>query len=171
MNRIIVAIALCAASFAAFGHGGENHGAPPPPLVGQSIAPRAIAATEEFELVAVLEGRKLVLYLDRYASNEPVAKARVEVEGAGLKGVAGEAAPGTYVLDVAAEIPAGKHPLTIAVEIGEYTDLLSATLDTSHPAAAVHVHGWREQIVWIVAGLLLLAGAALLALRRRANGK
>lgn len=171
MNRTIVAIALCAASFAAFGHGGEDHSAPPPPLVGQNIAPRAVAATEEFELVAVLEGKKLVLYLDRFASNEPVAKAKVEVEGAGLKGVAGEAATGTYVLDVAAEIPAGKHPLAIAVEAGDSADLLSATLDTSHSTAAVHVHGWSEQVVWIVAGLLLLAGVALLAVRRRIKGK
>jgi hypothetical protein len=46
---------------------------------------RAVAATEEFEVVAVLEGKNLVVYVDRFASNEPVAKARVEVEGGGLK--------------------------------------------------------------------------------------
>jgi cobalt-zinc-cadmium efflux system membrane fusion protein len=62
-----------------------DHGAPPPPF-SQSGAPRAVAATEDFEVVAVLEGKQLVVYVDRFASNEPVAKAKVEIEGAGLKG-------------------------------------------------------------------------------------
>ena len=169
MKRI-VALALYAVMLSAFGHGDEDHGAPAA-AISQGVAPRAVAATEDFELVAVLEGQHLVVYVDRYASNEPVANARIEVEGAGLMAPAAEAAPGTYVLDVAAEIPAGKHPLAIAVEAGDSADLLSATLDTSHPAAAAHVHGWREQIVWIVAGLLLAVGVALLAVRRRIKGK
>jgi hypothetical protein len=41
---------------AAYAHGDEDHGAPPPPVT-QSMAPRAVAATEEFEVVAVLEGQ------------------------------------------------------------------------------------------------------------------
>ena len=150
---------------------GHTHAAPEPlPVV--TLTPRAAAATEEFEVVAAIEGKKLVVYLDRFASNEPVTKAVVEVEGGGLKGVAGEIAPGTYALDVATAMSPGKHPLTIAIEAGDTTDLLTATLDIS-PAAAgeEHVHGWSERIVWIVAGLLLLAAGALLAMRRRNKSK
>ena len=150
---------------------GHTHAAPAPiPVV--TLSPRAAAATEEFEVVAALEGKKLVVYLDRFASNDPVTKAVVEVEGGGLKGVAGEIAPGTYALDVATAMSPGKHPLTIAIEAGDTTDLLTATLDIS-PAAAgeEHVHGWSERIVWIVAGLLLLAAGALLAMRRRNKSK
>ena len=65
----------CAVAFSAFGHGGEDHGAPPPP-VSPGVAPRALAATEEFEVVAALEGKQLVVYVDRFASNEPVVKAK-----------------------------------------------------------------------------------------------
>ena len=150
---------------------GHTHAAPAPiPVV--TLSPRAAAATEDFEVVAAIEGKKLVVYLDRFASNEPVTKAVVEVEGGGLKGVAGEIAPGTYALDVATAMSPGKHPLTIAIEAGDTTDLLTATLDIS-PAAAgeEHVHGWSERIVWIVAGLLLLAAGALLAMRRRNKSK
>ena len=150
---------------------GHTHAAPEPiPVV--TLSPRAAAATEDFEVVAAIEGKKLVVYLDRFASNEPVTKAVVEVEGGGLKGVAGEIAPGTYALDVATAMSPGKHPLTIAIEAGDTTDLLTATLDIS-PAAAgeEHVHGWSERIVWIVAGLLLLAAGALLAMRRRNKSK
>ncbi|MCX7176501.1 MAG: hypothetical protein NT159_21780 [Proteobacteria bacterium] len=168
----VLAIALCAVAFSAFGHGGEDHDAPPPaPTSSQSVAPRAAVATEDFEVVAALEGQHLLVYVDRFASNEPVTNARVEIEGAGLKGFARETAPGAYVMDVATAISPAKHPLTITIEAGDITDLLSTTLDTTlPPASSEHVRGWSEQVVWIIAGLLLLAAGALLAAwRYRAN--
>jgi len=164
--RRTLAILLYTAAFAAFGHGGEDHGAPPPPVT-QNMAPRAEAATEEFEAVAVLEDKQLVVYVDRFVSNEPVTKAKVEVEGAGLKGLASESAPGTYVMALAAELAPAKHALTISIEAGDSADLLTATLDTSPVApAAAHAHYWSEWTVWVVAALLLLAAGALLAARR-----
>lgn len=163
--RHALAILLSTAAFAAFGHGGEDHGAPPPPVT-QNMAPRAEAATDEFEVVAVLEDKQLVVYVDRFASNEPVAKAKVEVEGVGLKGLAAEVAPGTYVMDIAAPMPPARHALTISIEAGDTTDLLSATLDTSIAAPGpVNAHYWSEWIVWGISALLLAAGA-LLAMRR-----
>lgn len=151
---------------------GHTHAeAPPAPVPVTPSAPRAVAATEDFEVVAVLEGKHLVVHVDRFASNEPVAKARVEVEGAGLKGLAGETAPGTYVMDLAAALPPAKHALTISIEAGDTADLLSATLDTSPSAASSeHVHGRAEWVVWIVATLLLLAAGTLLIYRRRKAG-
>jgi hypothetical protein len=149
---------------------GHTHAAPEPlPVV--TLSPRAAAATEEFEVVAALEGRKLVVYVDRFASNEPVTKAKVEVEGAGLKGLASEAAPGTYLMDVAAALAPGKHALTISIEAGDSADLLSAVLDTSPPGIADAVtHGWNSRVVWSIAALLLAAGALLVYRRRKARG-
>lgn len=145
---------------------GHTHAAPEP-VLAVAVAPRAVATTEDFEVVAVVEGTHLMVYVDRFASNEPVAKAKVEVEGAGLKGFASEAAAGTYVMNLAAAIPPGKHPLTISIEAGDTVDLLSATLDTTVAApAAVHVHSWSEWMVWSVGALVLLASGALLVIRR-----
>ena len=85
----------------------------------------------------------------------------------GSKGFASEAAAGTYAMSLAAAIPPGKHPLTISIEAGDSTDLLSATLDTFVATSdAVHVHYWSEWVVWSVGALALLASGALLALRR-----
>ena len=145
---------------------GHSHAAPAPVLT-TAMAPRAAAATEEFEIVAVLDGKKLVVYVDRFTTNEPVAKAKVEVEGAGLKGLAAEIAPGTYVMDVAVAIPAARHPLTISIEAGDVTDLLTATLDISPPTAGAEpADGWRKWVAWIVGGVLLVAGGALVVARR-----
>lgn len=169
--RHVIAVALFAVAFSAFGHGGEDHGAPPPPVT-QAGAPRAAAATEEFEVVTSLQDRKLVVYVDRFASNEPVAQAKVEIEGAGLKGVASETAPGTYVLDVTTPLPPAKHPLTISVEAGDSADLLTATLDTSTPVASVaHAHDRSEWVVWVLSGALLLGTGMLFAIRRRRHAK
>jgi len=162
----VIAFPAWAGGDASDGH--THAGSAPAPVPVTASAPRAVAATEDFEVVAILEGKHLVVYVDRFASNEPVAKAKVEVEGAGLKGLAGETAPGTYVMDLAAALPPAKHALTISIEAGDTADLLSATLDTSQPVASnEHVHSRAEWVVWIVAALLLLAAGALLVYRRR----
>lgn len=150
---------------------GHTHAAPEP-VLAVTTAPRATASSEELELVVALEDNKLVLYLDRFASNEPVTKAQIEVEGAGLKGLASEVAPGTYVIHGATPIPAAKHALTISIDAGDSSDLLLATLDTSPAEAApVHIHSWNEWAIWIVAAMLLLASIGLLLVRRtRRNG-
>lgn len=150
---------------------GHSHAAPVPVAVTAN-APRAVAVTEELELVAALEGKRLVVYVDRFSSNEPVVNAKVEVEGAGLKGLAREAAPGAYVMEVATAIPPAKHPLTISIEAGDSADLLLATLDTSRQAEReVQVHSLNEWAVWIVAALLLTAGVLLIARRNRRKAR
>ncbi|MFA6311916.1 MAG: hypothetical protein WCV99_06680 [Sterolibacterium sp.] len=170
--RRAFAILLFTTALAAFGHGGEDHDAPPPP-VSRDVAPRAVAVTEEFEVVAVLEGRQLVLYIDRFASNEPVTGAKVEVESPGLKGLANEIAQGTYVMKLAAALPPAKHDLTISIEAGDTTDLLTATLDTSVPSAAPgHAVDWTKWIFGtVVALVILVSGIRLVARHYREKAK
>lgn len=147
---------------------GHSHETPAPASVSQNVTPRATAATEDFEIVTSLEGRKLVVYVDRFASNEPVAQARVEIEGAGLKGVASETTPGTYVLEIATPLPPARHPLTISIEAGDSVDLLTATLDTSASVATVaHTHAWSKWLVWGISGAMLLVTGTVFAVRRR----
>lgn len=151
---------------------GHTHEAPAPLAVSQIVTPRAAAATEEFEVVASLEGKKLVMYVDRFASNEPVTQAKVEIEGAGLKGMASETTPGTYEFDVAMPLPPARHPLTISIEAGDSVDLLTATLDTFASATnEVHDHGWSERVVWGISGALLLVTGILFAVRRHKRAK
>lgn len=169
-RNVIIASVLLAVAPVAFGHGGEEHGAPPAP-VHQTVLPRALAATEEFEMVAVLEGKKLAIYLDQFATNAPVSGAKVEVDGGELKGVAIESSPGVYDLEVPA-LTAAKHPMTISIETADSADLLLAALDTSLPRAeATHVHDRREWKVWIAAAVLGLAGVMLLMIRRKKESR
>lgn len=148
----------------AYAHGDEDHSAPPPAPT-QAVAPRATAASDDFEAVAVFEGGKLLLYLDHFASNAPVVGAKVEIEGGPVKGAARETSPGVYAMD--AVLAPGRHPLTIAIEAGDSADLLSATLELAAAAPAATLPGtWRNTLAWSIAVLLVLAAGIRLMLRR-----
>ena len=151
---------------------GHTHGGAVPPEVIAEAAPRTSTQSDEFELVAVLAEGKLTLYIDRYADNAPVPDAEVEVESGTFKAVAAQVAPGVYTVPGQAFAQPGKHPLTISVQAGDAADLLTATLDLALPAVGVeHAHGWGEWTVWGASGVLLLAGAGLVAVRRRKKNR
>lgn len=139
-----LALLLCAIPLLALAHDGEDHGAPPP-LPTQALAPRAIASSDEVEAVAILDGKKLFIYLDRFGDNAAITRAKVELDGSAIKGVASETTPGVYSIKLP-DLKAGKHALTISIDAGEVQDLLSATLDTSLPANAPTPGSWWEKL-------------------------
>lgn len=172
--KIVFACALIGLTGLAWAHGGEDHDAPPAPLT-QSVAPRAAATTELFEVVAVAADKQLLVYVDRHASNEPVRGAKVEIEGIGGTATARESEPGTYVLELPSPLAAGKHALAVSVEDGEAADLLSLSLDaTAMAPAAAGGHGARAGWLKLAAGslaLVLLAGIGVIMRRRRGARK
>lgn len=174
IRTFFVTAVLAASSLSAWAHGGEDHGdegkTRPAPTSG--AAPRAIAQTEEFELVAVLEGKTLMLTLDRFASNAPVIDAKLDIDGGAVKGVAKQVAPGVYALAGEGFVAPGKYPLAIAVETDTAADLMTTTLELAVPAAEPpHTHAAGEWIVWGSAAALLLAGGGLIVMRRRKQRK
>lgn len=165
----VVSVLLACASWSAAAHGGEDHGTETPAALSSPIAPRAYAQTEDFELVAQLQGTTLNITLDRFATNDPVADAQVEVEGGtAFKGQAQQIAPGVYTLKADALAQPGKYALSFSVQTDDAADLLATTLDISAPTQAlVHVHSWREWTTWALSGVVLAAGLALVVVRRR----
>ncbi len=158
----------------AIAHEGHDHGPAPAPTV-TTLAPRASAESEWFELVAVLEadGDRLLLYLDHHASNEPVADARIELDSGSRRAIAEALAPGLHALPAGELSRPGTHPLTFTVQAGDDIDLLAASLVVPAPAATAADRAWPDWTPWG-------AGAALLGLagltgwwraRRRAGAR
>lgn len=171
MKYFITFVLTAAIALAAWAHGGEDHGDAAAVIPSADAAPRTTAATENFELVAVLEGKNLMLYLDRFATNEPVANAEIEVESGAFKAIATRQGPGLYALPGENFALPGRHPLTISIQAEDSADLLTATLDIAAPAASAgHARSRGEWAVWSGAGTLLLIGGGLIALRRRKIG-
>ena len=101
-------------------------------------APRAEAASREFELVGVVKGQALLITLDRFATNEPITDGTIEVAEGDSTAQAKVQEDGTYLLAAPWVGRPGKHDLTFTVTAGDAADLLTATLDVpeaSYPAA------------------------------------
>ena len=152
---------------------GHTHAATEPivPMAINAAAPRVTSQTDQFELVGVLDGKVLTLYLDHFATNAPVSKAEIEVASGAWKATAKEIAPATYTVAADTLTQPGKHPLTVTVLAGDASDLMDATLEvgaaTPMPATGKLGQNTSKWAVWSGAALLLLAALGLLVARRR----
>jgi hypothetical protein len=140
----------------------------PPASAAEAARPSFEAHSELFELVGRIDDGRLTLTLDDWASNEPVAGARVEIDFAGQTLVAEAQADGTYTLDATPFAAAATYPLTITVSAGEQSDLLATDLvvgDSAATSAMAAGIGIKE--IGIAATLTLLAAVVAVRLRRR----
>ncbi|MFH6786187.1 MULTISPECIES: efflux RND transporter periplasmic adaptor subunit [Methylobacterium] len=132
------ALALLALPFLpARAHEGHDHGAPQPP-VSKTIAPRGEAASAAFELVAIPRGDALVLYLDRFATAEPITDATLEVETPDGPARAEASPDGSYRLPapwLATRASKDDH-LDLVVTVTAGTDLDVLPLTVALPKAA-----------------------------------
>ena len=161
---------------------GHDHGETPATAAGSAL-PRFSAVSELFELVGVVNGRQLTLYLDHAATNAPVTDAKLDVELGGLKLDLKPRAAGEFEATLAAALKPGVTPVTATVTTPTESDLLAGEIDLhglpldAAQADAAHEHGWKEYAGWalggiVVAGVLLgvYFGLARRMLARRAKG-
>lgn len=167
-QKAFITAILLVLSMPLLAHEGHDHEAATKPADVQ-VAPRFELRSEDFELVGVLAGKNLIIYLDRAADNAPVPGAQIEIEGQGIKGVATEMANGIYQLSVPALTQAGIYPLTLTIQAGEIVDLLLASLEIGEVAAAVTDGRHPDRNWWFYAGipLMLLAGGLIVRRLRR----
>lgn len=168
-------MALSPAALAAPGaHGpnGEHLDAPSGTAQGSgSSNPRFEMRSDLFEAVGTLNDGELQIFINRFATNEPVLSAKVEVETGALRAEAVfQEDLGDYAVAEPALLEAlraeGEHAIVMTVLAGDDADLLDATLTT--PAAGHghdhHVPAW----IWIAGlGLFVAAGGWFLWRSRR----
>ena len=157
-------------SLVSVAHEGEDH-EPASKPADVRISPRFEVTSEQVEIVGVLADKNLVIYLDRADDNSPIENAKIEIEGAGFKGVASAFGDGIYQLPVKS-IQAGKYPLTITLEAGEISDLLSAELEVAAVEQAIAPTNQTFSHWWFYAGIaFLIAIGAFIAIRQRRQPK
>lgn len=135
LRRAIGALLLAALPLAAFAHEGHEPGDEPPPRPIDAATPRFAASSALFELVGALEGRRLTLWLDRFADNAPVEGARIEIE-VGEHTLVARPDGDRYLAELPAAPAPGALPVTATVVAGGDSDLLAAELVVA-PAGAV----------------------------------
>ena len=154
-------------SFSSVAHEGEEH-EPASKPADVSISPRFEVISEQVEMVGVLADKNLVIYLDRADDNSPIENAKIEVEGTGFKGIATAFGDGVYQLPVQS-IPPGKYPLTITLEAGEVSDLLSADLEVATIEQGPAPINKTFNKWWLYIGIAFLIAIGAFMLMRRAR--
>lgn len=154
----------------ALAHGGEDHGdEAKTPASLPAAGPRLELKSPDVELLGILREGKLTLYADRYASNEPIRNAKIELESNGRKVLAQAAGDGTYTAAADWLRQPGKHEIVVSVEANGLEDLLIGSLDVPGTKSETHGRSWLDDAKWAAGGV---SAAILLAvlfrfLRRR----
>ena len=138
-----------------------------PAAVQADAAPRFAAVSDQFELVGVVDGRRLTLYLDHAADNRPVHEAQLELEVGGKPLAVTRVGEGLYQAELSQPLADGETPVTATVVAGADSDLLAADIDWHAPAAAALAPAWGRKSLLAGAGVAVLALAALWAWRSR----
>ncbi len=162
-------------------HDGHDHGAPPPP-VSATVAPRADASSADLEIVVALRAGMLEIAIDRFADDEPVLGAIVEVDGPEGMAKASEDS-GLYRLPAPWAKPGKSFDLAVTVQADGLLDVLTTTLavppmkDAATGGVVASARAGESAGAatgldpWLVGGLGFTGGAGLAALvgfRRRA---
>jgi hypothetical protein len=171
MNLTHPLAALFAAAFLvaapAWAGEGHDHGEAAPAAVGEAL-PRFTAVSETFELVGVLSGKQITLYLDRFADNSPVRGAQIELEIGGAKFKAEKQGEDEYEVVLPDAPKPGVLPVTATVTAADEVDLLAGELDiheVAHADEAASTPSWTGYGGWAGAGIVALALAAWLVRR------
>ncbi len=178
LAAFIFAAVLVGTGLPAIAGDGHEHGDAAPAAAGTAL-PRFAAVSETFELVGVLDGKQVTLYLDRFADNAPVRGAQIELEIDGTKFKAEAHGDDAYEVVLKEAPKPGVLPITAIVTAGAEVDLLAGELDlhvAAHTDEPAHEHSWEEVAGWAAGGLaglvaLVFGARRLMAVRQvRAGG-
>lgn len=137
---------------------GHDHG-PAPAAMGGSALPRFTAESDDFELVGVLKGQQLALYLDHASDNRPVRDAKLELEIGGIKVAVKARGEGEFEAALAQPLKPGVISVKATVVAGAQSDLLAGDWEifTNTPADANPGRpAWKTYGAWGAGGLLTL---------------
>jgi len=135
---------------------GHDHGEAAPQTQGTAL-PRFVAVSEDLEMVGIVNGKQLTIYLDRFKDNSPVNGAQIEIDIAGNTYKAEKHGEGEYEVTLKDTLKPGVLAITATIQAGELNDLLAADLDL-HADEEEHSHrtSWKALAMWSGAGLLVL---------------
>ncbi len=153
---------------------GHDHGDAPAAAAGAST-PRVTAHSDLFEAVGVLLTDELSITLDRYATNEPVLRAKVELESGSFKAIAEfHADHGDFSIPSAAFKKPGTYAIVLTITAGDQTDLLAGELvvpESNAQAAQIgHARPWLRWLSYAAGALLLIIIGASVLSKRRGKG-
>lgn len=180
INALVCVMALTVIGVApALAGPGHDHGDEAPAPATEEVAPRLSAMTDKHEMVALVDGKDLVVWINEFATSTPVTTATVDVTIDGKTARAEPKPDGTYHVPAGplaghetAEHGAGPEPLDqhlvlVSVTTPAGQDILTGSLSHDHEH---HDEAGALPWLWIVGGVLIVGGiAGALVWRNRRN--
>ena len=167
---IVLAALAVSLSSNAYAGPGHDHGGESSAAVGGAAWPRFAAVSEAFELVGIVNGKQLTLYLDHANTNAPVKNATLEIEFGGAKLKIEPRAEGEFAATLPTAPKSGVTPIIATVVAGKESDLLTGELDIhDEPAAATSaLQRWMKWLPWGAGiGIIFIGAWVLLRWLRR----
>ncbi|CAN5719488.1 hypothetical protein BH09PSE5_BH09PSE5_07200 [soil metagenome] len=155
----IAALVALLMPVAASADDGHDHGDAPAAPAGVAL-PRFTAASDLFELVGVVNGKSLTLYLDHSADNSPVKDATLQLEVGGQKVAARSHGEGEFEADLAQPLATGVTSITATVTTPAASDLLAGEIDLheeAHVDEPATMPGWQRTALWAAGAIVVLA--------------
>jgi biotin carboxyl carrier protein len=159
---------------------GHDHGEDALPVVAEA-EPRLSAMSQNHEMVGVVQGDELVIWINRFADSAPVTDAQVDVTIDAVTARAMLQADGTFHVpagplagheeaEAAGEPVHDKHDVLVLVTTPEGIDILTAGLSHDHEPheaeVASAIPGWIGVGLAGLGGGVALGGVAFALLRR-----
>lgn len=147
-------------------HEGHNHGETPAEVtVAATSVPRAAASSDEFEVVAIARADRLEIYVDKFATNEPVADAEIEVETPGGPVQATAMPDQAFRLDAPWLANLDSIDLVLTVTAGGVTEIFPLSLRlkpaTAEPAGTQA--GWIQKLLPVAIAVVVVGLIVVLA--------
>lgn len=181
LNSLLAALSIATALLLPpLAHAQDDHGhdhGDVAPVATSPALPRFAAVSDAFELVGVLNGKHITLWLDRAADNAPVTDARIEIEVAGEK-LEAERHDDVYEVVLAAEPESGVLPIVATVTVGNEVDRLVGELDhhgEAHADVVAAAVPWARYAAWVAGvaaalAIVFVIGRRTAAPRQRRDG-
>jgi hypothetical protein len=149
---------------------GHDHGEAAPQTQGAAL-PRFVAVSEDLEMVGIVNGKQLTIYLDRFKDNSPVNDAQIDIDIEGSKYKAEKHGVGEYEVILKNTLKPGVIAITATIQAGDLNDLLATELDLHENKDVLsHRSSWKGIALWIGAGLfVLMALGAIVRFRQQAR--
>lgn len=154
----------------AFAHGGEDHGdSVPAPVSLSASGPQLEMKSPDVELSGALRDGKLTVYADRYATNEPILNAKIELESNGRKLQLLATKDGAYTAAADWLKQPGTHEIVVSVEADALQDLLIGALQVPDLKPSAHGRSLLDYGKWAAGGIAVAIALLVLFkhMRRR----
>lgn len=140
-TALAIACLSVSAAFAGPGHAGDEGHAHDGPGAASAQSPRVVAISETFQLVGILKGGKLTIYLDRESDNAPVIDAKITLSASGPQVMATLTKDGTYEIPAGDWAKPGENEMQFSIATAGTSDLLGGVLILREPPKSATAAG------------------------------